>query len=314
MVLPSSHCSLEARLPSPQNAEHESAEFGESLVQIKPNSTVHVAEHPSSVHGLPSSHASGGHRRPSPHFSIWQDALHPSQLAVFPSSHCSPGSTKPLPQAASTSHSAEQPSPSTRLPSSHSSGDSRTPSPQTASLVQVAEHPSPPTVFPSSHASPASCLPLPQKGPQLNEHTPVTQHSQSVDNVPQQGCVPQPRGAARCMSKTKAEQKQAQITWLNTHCSLNFSQFVEHLFARAKIAFTRRIVAADVRVAAVDTAKVGASRRLRCRLRANTASNSATDARGRGAIACTSCTTHADPENTERLPQTDAGRGRRHMR
>jgi hypothetical protein len=54
-----------------------------------------------------------------------QVAEHPSPLVVLPSSHCSPGSSFPSPHVAldapSFVHVAEQPSPLTTLPSSHSS-------------------------------------------------------------------------------------------------------------------------------------------------------------------------------------------------
>ena len=106
----------------------------------------------------------------------------------------------------------EHASVSMSLPSSHSSGGSRLPSPQTTSLWQVAEQPSPFSVFPSSHVSPVSTLPLPQNGPQVNEHTPATQHGQSLDSISQQGSPTQPRAAARCMRKNKADQEHAQIT------------------------------------------------------------------------------------------------------
>src|SRR5262245_46436407 len=70
--------------------------------QRSPCSIMHVAEQPSQLVVLPSSHCSVPHTTPSPQPVIRVHALlQPSQLFVLPSSHSSPGSTMPSPQTAS---------------------------------------------------------------------------------------------------------------------------------------------------------------------------------------------------------------------
>src|SRR6478736_375677 len=83
-----------------------------TTVQVKPASTVHVSEQPSPLVVLPSSHASCGNFRPSPH-----TAEH------VPPEHC--GSSVQV---------GEQPSYGIRLPSSHCSKPSLTESPQVVLL------------------------------------------------------------------------------------------------------------------------------------------------------------------------------------
>src|SRR3989344_6471675 len=68
---PSSHCSLDCVISSPQN------------------STTHCALQPSLLTLLPSSHCSFDCCTLSPQNSIIHCALHPSLLFEFPSSHCS---------------------------------------------------------------------------------------------------------------------------------------------------------------------------------------------------------------------------------
>src|SRR5215813_3073646 len=83
-----SHCSPHAvsTIPSPQRS---------------PVSIMQVAEQPSQLVVLPSSHCSVPHTTPSPQpVTSVQALLQPSQLFVLPSSHSSPGSTMPLPQTA----------------------------------------------------------------------------------------------------------------------------------------------------------------------------------------------------------------------
>src|SRR5258707_297138 len=64
-------------------------------------STVQVAEQPSQLVVLPSSHSSAPHRTPSPQpVTSVQALLQASQFSALPSSHSSPGSTMPLPQTA----------------------------------------------------------------------------------------------------------------------------------------------------------------------------------------------------------------------
>src|SRR5436853_95918 len=55
------------------------------------------------------------------HGSITQVAEQPSPLSLLPSSHSSSGSSVPSPQGGSSMQGAAQPSPQTVLPSSHSS-------------------------------------------------------------------------------------------------------------------------------------------------------------------------------------------------
>src|SRR5215471_9083058 len=83
-----------------------------TIVQVKPASTVQVAEQPSPDVVLPSSRASFGNFRPSP-----QTAVH------VPLAHC--GSSVQV---------GEQPSYGMSLPSSHCSKPSLMPSPQTVLL------------------------------------------------------------------------------------------------------------------------------------------------------------------------------------
>src|SRR5438094_2708170 len=69
--------------------------------QRSPVSIVQLAEQPSQLTVLPSSHCSVPHTMPSPQpVTSVQLLLQPSQLSVLPSSHSSPASTLPLPQTA----------------------------------------------------------------------------------------------------------------------------------------------------------------------------------------------------------------------
>src|SRR5581483_1038974 len=61
----------------------------------------HVAEQPSPLVVLPSSHVSPTSTIPFPHTSNWQAAEQPSPPTVLPSSHCSPLPTTPSPHVAS---------------------------------------------------------------------------------------------------------------------------------------------------------------------------------------------------------------------
>src|SRR5262249_62151031 len=64
--------------------------------QRRPCSMVQVAEQPSQLVVLPSSHCSVPHTTPSPQpVTSVQALLQPPQLLVLPSSHCSPWSTMP---------------------------------------------------------------------------------------------------------------------------------------------------------------------------------------------------------------------------
>ena len=65
-VLPSSQSSSDAFNPSPQGDWHVSGVLGSPPVQVKPHSTVQVAEHPSSGTEAPSSHTSVPALLPSP--------------------------------------------------------------------------------------------------------------------------------------------------------------------------------------------------------------------------------------------------------
>jgi hypothetical protein len=65
-VLPSSQASSEAFFPSPQGDWHVSGVVGVPPVQMKPHSTVQVAEHPSPASEAPSSHPSVPAFWPSP--------------------------------------------------------------------------------------------------------------------------------------------------------------------------------------------------------------------------------------------------------
>src|SRR5262245_22260370 len=114
--------------------------------QSQLGSSVQVAEQPSPEATLPSSQASLGSLRPSPHGEVQplvptqtgserQSALQPSPPKVFPSSHDSPPSLLRSPQVVrvqawpavgqakpgSTRQTSLQPSPSAVFPSSHSS-------------------------------------------------------------------------------------------------------------------------------------------------------------------------------------------------
>src|SRR5258708_1393296 len=94
---------------------------------------LHVAEQPSQLVVLPSSHSSAPHTTPSPQpVTTVQAFLQPSQLVVLPSSHCSAPQTTPSPQPVTSVQALLQPSQLFVLPSSHSSPGSTIPLPQTA--------------------------------------------------------------------------------------------------------------------------------------------------------------------------------------
>src|SRR5262249_43466904 len=153
----------------------------------QPTSSVHIAEQPSQLVVLPSSHSSPAPTFPLPHTAGVQFVSQwPGVPLRSPSSHCSPGSRMPSPHAGmrwhvvshrpgtggshssphvvftspspqrspvSTRQPEEQPSQSARLPSSHSSVPQTAPSPQPVSMRQCALHPSQSVTFPSSHSS-----------------------------------------------------------------------------------------------------------------------------------------------------------------
>src|SRR5580692_7712715 len=112
-MLPSSHCSAPAMMPSPHAlATH----FVSGVGHCHPGSSMHVDEQPSPDTALPSSHVSLPVTLPSPHLTVethgasgwgqtkfassWHSELQPSPETVLPSSHCSPmsRSTTPSPQ------------------------------------------------------------------------------------------------------------------------------------------------------------------------------------------------------------------------
>src|SRR5262245_64134567 len=77
-------------------------------------SKAHVAEQPSPLMVLPSSHVSPDSTTPFPQPCTWHVGEHPSPFVVLPSSHCSPRSRTPFPQTFAA-HVVEQPSPLTAL-------------------------------------------------------------------------------------------------------------------------------------------------------------------------------------------------------
>src|ERR687887_27709 len=127
-----SHCSPHAALTMPSPQRH-------------PASTVHVAEQP-------------------------------SQLVVLPSSHSSPASTTPLPHPGGVQLVSQCPGVPLSAPSSHCSAPHTMPSPQPLTSLQSLLHVSQLSVLPSSHSSPASTMPLP--------HTAVFGGSSILMNFP----------------------------------------------------------------------------------------------------------------------------------
>src|SRR5262245_44730468 len=116
---------------------------------------VHVAEQPSQLVVLPSSHCSVPHTTPSPQpVTSVQAFLQPSQLFVLPSSHYPRGLPVPLPKSRWRWQVHSQPP---GLGGSHCSPQavSTIPSPQRSpvSTMHVAEQPSQLVVLPSSHCS-----------------------------------------------------------------------------------------------------------------------------------------------------------------
>src|SRR6266571_7205536 len=233
-VLPSSHCSPGSSAPLPHTARQSSGQISGSS---------------------PCSH------RPLPqNCSTWQVAEQPSPLVVLPSSHCSPGSSVPLPHTAAQScgqdrgsslasqtrlphrtpsaQPAEQPSPFAVLPSSHCSPASSTPSPHTAgqswgqlrafspdahrplpqndSTWQVAEQPSPFLVLASSHCSPGSSTPLP--------HTP----GQSCGQVRGSSPVSHRPLPQNDSTWQVAEQPSPFLVLASSHCSPGSSTPLPH--------------------------------------------------------------------------------------
>src|SRR6185436_221500 len=126
--------------------------------QSQLGSSAQAAEQPSPEIELPSSHASLGSLRPSPH----------GEVQPFVPTH-----------TGSARQSAPQPSPPYVLPSSHASPPSFLPSPHVVrwhawpaghakpgSIRQVSLQPSPAAALPSSHCSPPIFCPSPQRGTQ----------------------------------------------------------------------------------------------------------------------------------------------------
>lgn len=156
--LPSSHFveSVPGLTPSPQTIDQESLVVGEPPIQVYPDSTMQLLDHPSPLIVFPSSHPAEEYRLPSPHKSSHSVAgiLEATVEQLKPDSSL---------------HILDHPSFDTEFPSSHSStGVLRMPSPQITvhelgvvglpflqlqpvSTFQVEEQPSPFAVFPSSH-------------------------------------------------------------------------------------------------------------------------------------------------------------------
>src|SRR3989344_773832 len=118
-LFPSSHCSPDCLIPSPQNSTTHCAlqpspetvllsshcSSRDSCTTPSPQiSILHKAEQPSSLFVLPSSHCSFVCFIPSPHKLFLHSLLQLSVLFVFPSSHCSsnPSWGIPSPQNSST--------------------------------------------------------------------------------------------------------------------------------------------------------------------------------------------------------------------
>jgi hypothetical protein len=112
MRLLSSHSSLEASKPSPQD---DAQLLGSELPHAKPHSTKHEAEQPSRSKVFWSSHVSLPFTSPSPHKGKQVVAPHPNVEQSQPSCF---------------EQVLLHPSSSSVLPSSHSSSDARSPSPQ----------------------------------------------------------------------------------------------------------------------------------------------------------------------------------------
>jgi hypothetical protein len=194
-ALPSSHCSLGVRMPSP----HTSCVHleGPSPAHDQLGSTAQPVQ-PSLPTPLPSSQASPAFTTPSPQRGFWKQnpgkgqdqpfsTVQPAEqpLPTAGGSQPSAASITELPQVAPVPTSGEklaqpgkqpstpggsQISPGSRVPLPHTIDDMHTlGSPEhivNGSTLHAAEHPSPLTRAPSSHASPPRIKPSPQIGAQ----------------------------------------------------------------------------------------------------------------------------------------------------